>query len=185
AAKPDTLIVLEISSFQLENIQTFRPKVAVILNITPNHLDRHRTFETDVDAKARIFENQQADDFAVLNADDSSCGPLAARTKAQVFWFSRKKEVDHGTFVRDGSIFFPAADGERNLMLVSEIPLKGAHNDENILASICASALMGCPPQEIRQAVKDFKAVEHRLEYVATIRNVEDRKSTRLNSSHV
>jgi len=186
SAKPDTLIVLEISSFQLETIQTFRPKVAVILNITPDHLDRHRTFETYVDAKARIFENQQADDFAVLNADDSSCVPLAARTKAQVLWFSRKKEVDHGTFVRDGSIFFRPADGERNLMLVSEIPLKGAHNVENVLASICASALMGCPPQEIRQAVKDFKAVEHRLEYVATIRNVDyynDSKATNVDAT--
>jgi len=186
SAKPDTLIVLEVSSFQLETIQTFRPKVAVILNITPDHLDRHRTFETYVDAKARIFENQQADDFAVLNADDSSCVPLAARTKAQVLWFSRKKEVDHGTFVRDGSIFFRPADGERNLMLVSEIPLKGAHNVENVLASICASALMGCPPQEIRQAVKDFKAVEHRLEYVATIRNVDyynDSKATNVDAT--
>src|SRR6266446_2304151 len=104
SAKPDTSIVLEISSFQLETIETFRPKVAVILNITPDHLDRHRTFETYVEAKTQIFENQQADDFSVLNADDSSCVPLAARTKAQVFWFSRKKEVDHGTFVRDGSI---------------------------------------------------------------------------------
>ena len=122
----------------------------------------------------------------MLNADDSSCVPLAARTKAQVFWFSRKKEVDHGTFVRDGSIFFRPADGERNLMLVSEIPLKGAHNVENVLASICASALMGCPPQEIRQAVKDFKAVEHRLEYVATIRNVDyynDSKATNVDAT--
>ena len=95
-AKPDTAIVLEVSSFQLETIQTFRPKVAVVLNVTPDHLDRHRTFEVYVDAKARIFENQQGSDFAVLNADDLTCVAMGARTRAQVFWFSRQKEVEHG-----------------------------------------------------------------------------------------
>jgi UDP-N-acetylmuramoylalanine--D-glutamate ligase len=186
SAKPHTLIVLEISSFQLETIETFRPKVAVILNITPDHLDRHRTFETYVEAKARIFENQQADDFAVLNADDPSCLPLAARTKAQVFWFSRKKEVDRGAFVRDGRIFFRAAAGECDIMLVSEILLKGAHNVENVLAASCASALMGCRPQQIRRAVKEFKAVEHRLEFVATIGGVQfynDSKATNVDAT--
>ncbi len=186
SAKPDTSIVLEISSFQLETIETFRPKVAVILNITPDHLDRHRTFETYVEAKTQIFENQQADDFSVLNADDPSCVPLAARTKAQVFWFSRRKEVDRGAFVRDGRILFRAADGERDIMLVSEIPLKGAHNVENVLAAICASVLMGCLPQQIRRAVKGFKAVEHRLEFVATIGGVQfynDSKATNVDAT--
>ena len=105
-AKKDTVIVLEVSSFQLETIQTFRPKVAVVLNVTPDHLDRHRTFEAYVDAKARIFENQQADDFAVLNADDPTCVAMAKRTQAQVFWFSRQKEVQQGAWVRDGNILF-------------------------------------------------------------------------------
>src|SRR5712664_57627 len=95
-AKPETVIVLEVSSFQLETIQTFRPKVAVVLNVTPDHLDRHRTFEAYVDAKARMFENQQGSDFAVLNADDPTCVAMAARTRAQVFWFSRQKEVQQG-----------------------------------------------------------------------------------------
>src|ERR1700731_1201686 len=102
SAKPETVVILEVSSFQLETIQTFRPKVAVILNITPDHLDRHRTFQTYVDAKARIFENQQTDDFAVLNEDDPTCRTLRDRTRAQVFWFSRKKEVEQGACVRDG-----------------------------------------------------------------------------------
>ena len=105
-AQPETVIVLEISSFQLETIQTFRPKVAVVLNVTPDHLDRHRTFEIYVDAKARIFENQQGSDFAVLNADDPTCVAMAARTRAQVFWFSRQKEVQQGAWVRDGNIVF-------------------------------------------------------------------------------
>src|SRR6266581_8732449 len=95
-AKPETVIVLEISSFQLETIQTFRPKVAVVLNVTPDHLDRHRTFEIYTDAKARIFENQQESDFAILNADDPTCVAMGQKARSQVFWFSRHKEVEQG-----------------------------------------------------------------------------------------
>src|SRR4029077_17937261 len=101
-AKSDTVVVLEVSSFQLETIQTFRPKVSVVLNITPDHLDRHRTFAAYTDAKARIFENQQADDFAVLNADDPTCLELAGQARAQVFWFSRRDQIQPGAYVRDG-----------------------------------------------------------------------------------
>jgi UDP-N-acetylmuramoylalanine--D-glutamate ligase len=186
AARPDSVIVLEVSSFQLETIQIFRPKVAVVLNVTPDHLDRHRTFETYVDAKARIFENQQADDFAVLNGDDSVCVGLAGRTPAQVFWFSRKKEVQQGTFVRDGRILFRDSAGQTEIMLASEIPLKGAHNLENSLAAVCAGVVMKCVPERIRAAVHNFKAVEHRLEYVATIRGVEyynDSKATNVDAT--
>src|SRR5229473_2464172 len=111
-AKPESVIVLEVSSFQLETIRTFRPKVAVILNITPDHLDRHRTFEAYTDAKARILENQQGDDFAVLNADDPTCVAMASRTRAQVFWFSRQKEVRQGAGVRDGNIVFRDSAGK-------------------------------------------------------------------------
>jgi UDP-N-acetylmuramoylalanine--D-glutamate ligase len=185
-AKRDTVVVLEISSFQLETIQTFRPKVGVVLNVTPDHLDRHRTFEVYVEAKARIFENQQASDFAVLNADDPTCVAMAARTRAPVFWFSRQKEVQQGASVRDGNILFRDKTSQREIMQVSEIPLKGAHNLENVLAAVCASALMGCPPDKIRQAVCDFKAVEHRLEFVATIRGVDyynDSKATNVDAT--
>lgn len=185
-ANPETAIVLEISSFQLETIQTFRPKVAVVLNVTPDHLDRHRTFEVYVDAKARIFENQQAGDFAVLNADDLTCVAMAARTRAQVFWFSREKEVEHGACVREGNILFRDPSGQREIMQVSEIPLKGAHNLENVLAAVCAGTLMGCAPEKIRQAVCAFKAVEHRLEFVATIQGVDyynDSKATNVDAT--
>src|SRR5713101_2992642 len=130
-----TVVVLEVSSFQLETIETFRPKIAVVLNITPDHLDRHRTFAAYTDAKARIFENQQAEDFAVLNADDPTCVGLASRTRARVFWFSRKEEVKQGAYVRDGQVFSRNDGGQRGIMLVSEIPLKGAHNVENVLAA--------------------------------------------------
>jgi UDP-N-acetylmuramoylalanine--D-glutamate ligase len=185
-AKPETVTVLEISSFQLETIQTFRPKIAVVLNVTPDHLDRHRTFEVYVDAKARIFENQQSGDFAVLNEDDPTCVSLAARTRAKVFWFSRLKEVERGAWVREGNILFRDAAQQHEVMPVSEIPLKGAHNLENVLAAVCAGALMGCAPEKIRQAVRDFKAVEHRLEFVATIRGVDyynDSKATNVDAT--
>ncbi len=190
-ATPETVIVLEVSSFQLETIQTFRPRVAVVLNVTPDHLDRHRTFEVYVDAKVRVFENQQSSDFAVLNADDPTCVAMAARTRAQVFWFSRQKEVKRGVWVREGNILFRDGAGlqekaQREIMLASEIPLKGAHNLENVLAAVCAGALMGCAPEKIRQAVRDFKAVEHRLEYVATIRGVDyynDSKATNVDAT--
>jgi UDP-N-acetylmuramoylalanine--D-glutamate ligase len=185
-AAPDVNTVLEVSSFQLETIRTFRPKVAVVLNVTPDHLDRHRTFEGYVNAKARIFENQTADDFAVLNADDPTCVELAKRTTAQVFWFSRKREVEQGAFVREGIVRLSRGGAEHEVMPVSEIPLKGAHNVENVLAAICAAELMGSPPDAVRAAVREFKAVEHRLEYVATIRGVEyynDSKATNVDAT--
>jgi UDP-N-acetylmuramoylalanine--D-glutamate ligase len=185
-ATAETTVVLEVSSFQLETIRTFRPKVAVVLNITPDHLDRHRTFAAYVDAKARIFENQQADDFAVLNADDPTCIELANRVCAQVFWFSRDREVESGAFVRDGQVLFRGSGLVQTVLAVSEIPLKGSHNLENVLAAVCTGALMGCAPEKIRTAIVDFKAVEHRLEYVATIDGVEyynDSKATNVDAT--
>jgi UDP-N-acetylmuramoylalanine--D-glutamate ligase len=185
-ATRDSVIVLEVSSFQLETIQTFRPKVSVVLNVTPDHLDRHRTFDAYVNAKARIFENQRGDDFTVLNADDPTCVSMAARTKAQVFWFSRQKEVERGAWVREGAVLFRDSRGQREILQVSDIPLKGAHNLENVLAAVCAGALMGCAPEKIRQAVANFKAVEHRLEFVATIRGVDyynDSKATNVDAT--
>jgi UDP-N-acetylmuramoylalanine--D-glutamate ligase len=185
-ATPETVVVLEVSSFQLETICTFQPKVAVILNVTPDHLDRHRTFETYVDAKARIFENQTSEDFIVLNADDPTAAELAARTHSQLSWFSRKRGVESGAFVQSGEIMFRHSGKEKRIMPVAEIPLKGAHNLENVLAAVCAAALIGCEPEKIRAAVQKFKAVEHRLEYVATIRGVEyynDSKATNVDAT--
>ncbi|MFY9912109.1 MAG: UDP-N-acetylmuramoyl-L-alanine--D-glutamate ligase [Candidatus Sulfotelmatobacter sp.] len=185
-ATPETAIVLEVSSFQLETIRTFHPKIAVVLNVTPDHLDRHRTLDVYVNAKSRIFENQNNSDYAVLNADDATCVAMAERTRAQVFWFSRQKEVKQGAWVRDGQILFRNGSEQREIMQVSEIPLKGAHNLENVLAAVCAGALMGCAPEKIRQAVREFKAVEHRLEFVATIRGVDyynDSKATNVDAT--
>ena len=183
---PETTTVLEVSSFQLETIRMFRPKVAVVLNVTPDHLDRHRTFAAYVDAKARIFENQQADDFAVLNADDLTCVELATRTRAQVFWFSRQREMEQGAQVSGDNIVFWRNGSNLEMMPVSEIPLKGAHNLEDVLAAISCGVLLGCASEKIREAVRNFKAVEHRLEYVATIRGVEyynDSKATNVDAT--
>ena len=185
-ATPDSVVVLEISSFQLETIEKFRPRVAVILNVTPDHLDRHKTFEIYADAKARIFENQRSDDFAVLNADDPTCVTMASRTKAQVFWFSRQKEVTQGAWAHEGNILFRNGLRQSEIMQVAEIPLKGAHNLENVLAAVSAASLLGCPPEKIRQAVHNFKAVEHRLEFVANIRGVDyynDSKATNVDAT--
>ena len=184
-ANPNTWIVLEVSSFQLETIATFRPHIAVILNVTPDHLDRHRTFQAYVDAKARIFENQQSTDFAVLNKDDTTCEALADRVRANLFWFSRKREVKQGAWVHDGRIWFRDSKSQE-IMLVSEIPLKGAHNVENVLAGVCIGLLAGAKPNEIRQAIRSFKAVEHRLEFVAKIQGVDyynDSKATNVDAT--
>jgi UDP-N-acetylmuramoylalanine--D-glutamate ligase len=158
----------------------------VILNITPDHLDRHRTFEAYAGAKARIFENQQSDDFAVLNEDDPACVNLAKRVNAQLFWFSRQKEVQRGAWLSGGRILFRDAARQQEIMLVADIPLKGAHNVENALAGVCVGMLVGSSPERIREAIRNFKAVEHRLEFVARIRNVDyynDSKATNVDAT--
>ena len=185
-ATDDTYIVLEVSSFQLETIDTFHPEIAVILNITPDHLDRHHTFEAYVAAKSRIFENQTGSDFAVLNADDPTCVKLGPASKAQKFWFSRKQEVEQGAFVRGGKIFWRAEGSDVEIMPITEVGLKGAHNLENVLAAVCVGSLVRCEPHRIRKAVQEFKAVEHRLEYVATIAGVDyynDSKATNVDAT--
>jgi len=185
-AKSQTWIVLEVSSFQLETIVTFRPRIAAILNITPDHLDRHKTFANYVNAKARIFENQQPGDFTVLNADDATTAGLAERTRAQLIWFSRKKAVERGAFVREAHILFRDGQREQVIMPLAEIPLKGPHNLENVLAAVSIGALVGCEPAQIRAAVRSFKAVEHRLEFVAKIAGVDyynDSKATNVDAT--
>jgi UDP-N-acetylmuramoylalanine--D-glutamate ligase len=186
SATDDSWIVLEVSSFQLETIETFHPKIAVVLNVTPDHLDRHHTFEKYAAAKSRIFENQTSSDFAVLNADDDNCVAMADKTKAAVYWFSRQRAVENGAFVGGDNVVWRDAGNEQTIMPVSEISLKGAHNVENVLAGVCAGILAGVDPADIRRAVANFKAVEHRLEYVATIRGVQyynDSKATNVDAT--
>ena len=169
--------VLEVSSFQLETTVEFRPEVAVILNITPDHLDRHGTFENYVAAKEMIFANQRVGDALVLNADDPLSGHSAARSHSRIFWFSRKRAVDQGVYVDKCAIVFRTAAGaDAEVVLeVDKIPLKGSHNIENVLAAVVAAKLVGVPSPAIRQAVEAFHAVEHRLELVATLGSVRSR----------
>jgi UDP-N-acetylmuramoylalanine--D-glutamate ligase len=177
--------VLEISSFQLESIESFHPHISAILNITPDHLDRHGSMENYIAAKKRIFENQGAEDFAVLNADSEVCRSLGAGLKPQVLWFSRLREVERGAFVRGGEIIYRNGHDEA-ILPVSEIALKGAHNVENVLAAVAMGMAAGIEPVAIRRAVKEFHAVEHRLEYVATLRGVQyynDSKATNVDAT--
>jgi UDP-N-acetylmuramoylalanine--D-glutamate ligase len=182
----DTLVVLEISSFQLETIQEFRPWIGAILNITPDHLDRHRTFQAYVAAKARTFENQQVGDFAVLNADDPACAALQDKVKAAILWFSRKRPVENGCFLKDDQIIFRRNGREQSVLNRHDIQLKGAHNLENVLAAVAMSMIAGCAPESVRQAVTEFRAVEHRLELVATVNGVafyNDSKATNVDAT--
>lgn len=185
-ARDATWTVLEVSSFQLETIAKFRPRIAVVLNITPDHLDRHKTFDNYVNAKARIFENQRADDFAVLNAEDSTAASLSSRARSQIFWFSRKREVERGAFARGTHIYFRDGNRELEIMPLSEVAVKGAHNLENILAGVSIGMIVGCRPEQIRAAVRNFKAVEHRLEFVASVAGVDyynDSKATNVDAT--
>ena len=185
-AGPATWTVLEVSSFQLETIVEFRPRIAVILNITPDHLDRHKTFANYVNAKARVFENQRPEDFTILNADDPTTAELSGRIRAQLFWFSRKKEIEKGAFARGAHIYFRDGHGEREIMPLTEVSLKGAHNLENVLAGVSIGVLVGCQPEQIRQAVRNFRAVEHRLEFVAKVAGVDyynDSKATNVDAT--
>jgi len=185
----DTVNVIEVSSFQLETIETFHPNIAVVLNITPDHLDRHGSMEKYTAAKARVFENQTESDYSVLNLDDSGSSGLQARSKARLCWFTRKQQLTAdktGAFVRDGEIYWRSSGRDEQVMPVSEISLKGAHNLENVLAAVAVGRLCGCDAMSIRDAVRKFKAVAHRLQHVATIGGVEyynDSKATNVDAT--
>jgi len=177
--------VVEASSFQLESISAFRPDVAVLLNVTPDHLDRHGSFETYGRSKARIFENQTEEDAAVLNADDAAAQQYTP-SRPPVFWFSRQKRVASGCFLRDDEIVFRRDGTETVVLRRRDIGLRGDHNVENVLAAAAAATLAGVEPAAIAEGVRSFAGVEHRIEFVAAISGVEyfnDSKATNVDAT--
>jgi UDP-N-acetylmuramoylalanine--D-glutamate ligase len=180
-----TVTVAEISSFQLETIESFRPEIGVLLNLTPDHLDRHGTFEEYARAKMRMFENQLERDIAVLNADDPEVTKRMP-AKPHIFWFSRQKRVANGAFLRENEIIFRNEGSETVLARREQIPLRGEHNVENVLAACAAAYLAGATPAAIASGVKSFRGVEHRLEFVAEIAGVQfynDSKATNVDAA--
>ena len=177
--------VAEVSSFQLQTIESFRPEIGVLLNLTPDHLDRHGTFEEYARAKMRMFENQLERDVAVLNADDPEVTKRMP-AKPHIFWFSRQKRVANGAFLRENEIIFRNEGSETVLARRDQIPLRGEHNVENVLAACAAAYLAGATPAAIASGVKSFRGVEHRLEFVAKIAGVQfynDSKATNVDAA--
>jgi UDP-N-acetylmuramoylalanine--D-glutamate ligase len=178
---PETINVVELSSFQLEAITSFRPNIAMVLNITPDHLDRYDDFEDYTHAKLNIFRNQTGSDFAVLNLEDRILGQYAGSLAARVLQFSGRQLVEEGTGFDGRRLLFQRRNQIEVSIPIEPIQLRGRHNLENVAAAITAARLLGASPATIAEAVYGFKGVEHRLELVAEYRGVQfynDSKAT-------
>lgn len=168
-----SVTVAEISSFQLETIETFKPHVSAVLNITPDHLNRHHTMEHYIEIKESITTNQTKEDYCVLNYEDEALQKFAVKCPANVIWFSSKEILQDG-FYLSGEDICKASNGvEERLLNIHDMKLLGVHNVENVMAAIAMSEAFGVPMDSILATVKEFKAVEHRIEYVATKRGVD------------
>ncbi len=164
---PDQWLVAELSSFQLMGTVTFRPRIGALLNVYKAHLDYHGTMDKYIAAKSRLFMNQTASDVAVLNADQPTVMQVAASVPGRIFPFSLTQRLDEGVFVKDGSIVIRSNGQIHHVCRLCEIPLKGAHNLENVLAAAAISFAAGAAVQAIREGIRRFQGVEHRLEFVA------------------
>ena len=182
SSREDGWNVLELSSFQLETVEEFRAHLGLALNVTQNHLDRHHTFENYAAAKGRLFETQKAGDFAVLNAEDPVCVGYAAHTRATPQWFSSRRAVSPGAHLCEDQLVL---DG-KPLMAAAEVPIRGRHNIENVLAAAIAAARAGVGHEAIAAAVRTFHAVEHRLEFVRKLSGIDfynDSKATSVDAT--
>lgn len=170
--EPGDILVAEVSSFQLETVQDFHPKAAALLNITPDHLDRHKTMDTYIQLKQRLFKNMDRHDVAVLNLDDAQAREMARHLQAEVTWFSRSGNATEGMVLQNGVIAWLENGEAREVCKASELQIPGAHNIENALAAAALAHKMGVPFPVIAYALKSFKGVEHRIEYVTTVKGV-------------
>jgi len=183
--KPSDAMVLEVSSFQLENIRDFSPFVGILLNITPDHLNRYHSMDEYAAAKFALFKNQSAGDFAVLNQDDEFVAQSAENICSKILWFSLNREVEQGAFLRGTRVVVRYEDREKEILDVSQIPLLGRHNVENVLAAVAAVLPLEIPWTNYARAVKNFKGVEHRLERVREkdgVLFVNDSKATNIDA---
>jgi UDP-N-acetylmuramoylalanine--D-glutamate ligase len=185
-SRADGWTVVELSSFQLETIKDFHPNVAIVLNVTPNHMDRYESFTDYAAAKHRIFMNQGASDVAVLNADDPTVSSWAKGLRAKVLSFSVKQELEQGVFLRGEDLVLRDGGEEQMLFPIGEMKLKGLHNVENAAAALAAGIAAGAGVAAMREALKAFDPVEHRLEFVAEIDGVRfynDSKATSVDAT--
>ena len=185
-AKPEDVFALEVSSFQLESVSKFKPKVSAILNITPDHLNRHKTMENYIDTKCKIFVNQDDKDYTILNLDDIETSKLVGRPKSNVLLFSRKKEVAQGSFLENGQITVRIDKNKETIINKDRIFIPGDHNLENAMAASLIAYCMGIPSSIIGAALESFKGVEHRIEFVKELEGViyyNDSKGTNTDAS--
>ena len=182
----DGVTVAEMSSFQLDTIDTFHPYISMILNITPDHLDRHHTMENYINAKLNCTKNQDGTELCILNYEDEILRNAAKDIKAKICWFSSKTELENGMVYKDG-VIYEVRDGEpKEIIDVDKLNLIGRHNYENVMAAVAAARFMGVDIEQIRQGLMEFKPVEHRIEYVETINGVKyynDSKGTNPDAS--
>lgn len=162
----DSVTVAEMSSFQLETVHTFCPKVSAILNITPDHLNRHHTMEAYIEAKERIAQNQTKEDFCILNYEDEVTRAFGHKTQASVLYFSSQRKLEEGIYLEEGTIVYKKGQEELSLCHISELQLLGMHNYENIMAAAAMALVYGVPASIVKKSICEFKGVEHRIEYV-------------------
>lgn len=179
-------VVAEISSFQMEKAKEFHPHISAVLNITPDHLNRHKTMEVYIAMKERVFAKQTAEDFCILNYEDEACRKMADKTAAKVFFFSSAQPLTEGIYLQDKDIFVKWQGIDEKLISVDELQILGVHNYENVMAAVAMGICAGVELDTIRQVLKSFAGVEHRIEYVATVDGVDyynDSKGTNTDAS--